>query len=143
MPAVPSHATRRLLAAVTLLLAAGNTCLARENSAGPPAEAAAPHAAQDDRLAWFRDARFGMFVHWSPDSELAGEWNGQRIKVGHNAAWIMHLLNIPAPEYRAMARQFKPEKFDAKAVVRPAKAAGQLLFARSPNPTLAPYAHQP
>jgi alpha-L-fucosidase len=114
---------RRLLAAASMLLAAGNICLAQETNASP-ATAAAPQAGQEDRLAWFRDARFGMFVHWGPYSNLAGEWNGQQVQVGRNAEWIMHFLNIPAPEYRELARKFNPVKFDAEEWVRLAKAAG-------------------
>jgi len=76
------------------------------------------------RMKWFREARFGMFVHWGPYSELAGEWKGQRVEVGRNAEWIMHFLKIPAPEYREMARKFNPVKFDAEGWVRLAKAAG-------------------
>jgi len=120
----PSTVSRHLLAATTLLLTACNICHAQENAAAPATEAAAPQTAQDDHLAWFRDARFGMFVHWGPYSELAGEWNGKQVKVGRNAEWIMHFLKIPAPEYREMARKFNPEKFDAEAMVRLAKAAG-------------------
>jgi alpha-L-fucosidase len=120
----PSNVTHRLLVGVTLLLTAGNICLAQENAAAPATAATAPQAAEEDRLEWFRDARFGMFIHWGPYAELAGEWNGQQVKVGRNAEWIMHFLKIPAPEYREMARKFNPVKFDAEAVVRLAKAAG-------------------
>ena len=39
----------------------------------PAAESAAEH---DQRMAWFREARFGMFIHWGVYSVPAGEWNG-------------------------------------------------------------------
>jgi len=114
----------RLLLAASLSLVPEKICLAQKTKAGPVPEAAAPQGVQDDRLAWFREARFGMFVHWGPYSELAGEWNGQQIRVGRNAEWIMNFLNIPASEYREVARGFNPVRFDAEEYVRLAKAAG-------------------
>ncbi|MBL7201883.1 MAG: alpha-L-fucosidase, partial [Anaerolineae bacterium] len=33
---------------------------------------------QEERLEWFKEAKFGMFIHWGPYSLLAGEWNGRR-----------------------------------------------------------------
>jgi alpha-L-fucosidase len=112
------------LAALTLVLAAGNVCPGQEKTAAPAPEAAAGNDARNDRLAWFLEARFGMFIHWGPYSELAGEWKGQRVEVGRNAEWIMKFLKIPAAEYREMARQFHPVKFDAEAWVRLAQATG-------------------
>lgn len=115
------------------VLLAGSAVLAAEPTVATAgvqaAELSGPddHAARDaqqDRLVWFREARFGMFVHWGPYSELAGEWKGQRVEVGRNAEWIMKFLKIPATEYRELARKFNPVKFDAEACVRLAKAAG-------------------
>jgi len=83
---------------------------------------AAPPAA--DRLRWFREAKFGMFIHWGPYSGLAGEWKGNRIPIGAEAEWIMHRFNIPVAEYRELARGFHPVKFDAATWVALAKAAG-------------------
>ncbi len=77
-----------------------------------------------DRLAWFREAKFGMFIHWGPYSALRGEWNGNRIPQGKQAEWIMNLLRIPAVEYRELAHQFNPVHFDAPAWARLAKQAG-------------------
>ncbi len=80
--------------------------------------------AADDRLRWFRDDKFGMFIHWGPYALLAGEWKGNRIPVGAEAEWIMHRFNIPVGEYREMARGLNPVKFDAGQWVGLAKAAG-------------------
>lgn len=102
--------------------AAVNAGVQAAKLSGPDDHAA--RDAQQDRLAWFRDARFGMFVHWGPYSELAGEWKGQRVEVDRNAEWIMKFLKISAAEYREMARQFNPVKFDAEAWVRLAKTTG-------------------
>jgi alpha-L-fucosidase len=84
----------------------------------------APDRAAQDRLSWFREAKFGMFVHWGPYARLAGEWQGRRIPVGAEAEWIMHRFNIPVAEYREIARGFNPVKFDAARWVALAKAAG-------------------
>jgi alpha-L-fucosidase len=85
--------------------------------------AAAPVSAEE-RIQWFREARFGMFIHWGPYSLLAGEWKGQRVPVGTEAEWIMQRFNIPVREYREMARGLNPVRFDAGAWVALAKAAG-------------------
>lgn len=77
-----------------------------------------------DRLAWFRDAKFGMFVHWGPYSALGGEWKGRAVPTEENAEWIMHFFRIPAAEYRAAARRFNPTKFDAQAWAHLASQAG-------------------
>ena len=77
-----------------------------------------------DRLAWFKEAKFGLFIHWGPYSVLAGEWNGRQVPVGENAEWIMQKLQIPVDEYRKIAPQFNPVEFDAREWVDLAKAAG-------------------
>jgi len=72
-------------------------------AAEPPLREPELSAARDARMRWFREARFGMFIHWGPYSELAGEWKGQRVEVGRNAEWIMKFLKIFAAEYCEMA----------------------------------------
>jgi alpha-L-fucosidase len=84
---------------------------------------AAPLFAQD-KMAWFKEAKFGMFVHWGPYSVLAGEWKGQQTQPGDEAEWIMQRFNIPVKDYREMARGFNPVKFDAAQFAKLAKAAG-------------------
>ncbi len=78
----------------------------------------------EERLDWFKEAKFGMFIHWGPYSQLAGEWNGQKVAVGKEAEWIMNWLKIPVKEYRELAHQFNPVKFNAQEWVRMAKATG-------------------
>ena len=75
-------------------------------------------------LNWFKEAKFGMFIHWGPYSQLAGEWNGRHVEVGKEAEWIMKDLSIPVNDYRELAHKMNPVRFDAHEWVRLAKAAG-------------------
>ena len=72
-------------------------------------------------LEWFTNAKFGMFIHWGPYSQLAGEWNNKQVPVGKNAEWIMKLLHIPVNEYRELASKMNPVKFNADELVNLAK----------------------
>src|ERR1051325_1597244 len=77
---------------------------------------------RDRRMKWWREARFGMFIHWGPYAVPAGEYKGQRSKrIGE---WIMEWANIPRAEYETFATNFNPVKFDAAEWVRLAKEAG-------------------
>ncbi len=77
---------------------------------------------KDERMAWWREARFGMFIHWGVYSLPAGTWNGHQI--GSIGEWIMNRAKIPVADYQAMAKQFNPVKYDPDAWVRMAKDAG-------------------
>jgi len=79
-------------------------------------------AQRDQRMRWWREARFGMFIHWGLYAVPAGEYNGKRSeRIGE---WIMEWANIPRAEYEKFTAQFNPVKFDAKQWVRIAKDAG-------------------
>ncbi|WP_344737565.1 alpha-L-fucosidase [Microbacterium awajiense] len=80
-------------------------------------------AASNPALAWFREARFGMFVHWGLYALPAGTWQGQ--PTPHMGEWIMHDLEIPAADYRRLADDFDPQSFDAGELVDLAVRAGQ------------------
>jgi hypothetical protein len=55
-------------------------------------------------MTWWRDARFGMFIHWGLYAILSGEWNGERPPGA--AEWIMNRARIPVREYEKLAEQF-------------------------------------
>ena len=82
-----------------------------------------PGANEDPRLDWWREAKFGMFIHWGVYAIPAGVWKGEHIPgIGE---WIMLRAEIPIAEYEHQARQFNPVKYDADQIVQLAKAAGQ------------------
>ena len=85
----------------------------------PQASSADPYANEtpaqrDARMKWWREARFGMFIHWGVYSVPAGTYKGKQIAgIGE---WIMNRGKIPVAEYRQFAKQFNPVKFNADAV---------------------------
>ena len=74
------------------------------------------------RMQWWREAKFGMFVHWGIYSVVGGEYKGQ--KLPNSAEWMMNRGKIPIAEYRKYAEQFNPTSFNADDFVRLAKKAG-------------------
>ena len=75
-----------------------------------------------DARQWFREAKFGLMVHWGLYSLPAGEWKGQRMT--YIGEWIQSRFRIPNAEYHALARAFNPILFDADEWVRLAQDAG-------------------
>ena len=79
--------------------------------------------AREARLAWWREAKFGMFIHWGVYSALAGEWKGVPVK-GYSEH-IMRLAKIPRQTYLdEVVRPFNPTAFNADEWVRKAKETG-------------------
>jgi alpha-L-fucosidase len=74
------------------------------------------------RMEWWRDARFGMFIHWGLYSEAAGYWNGQ--PTSGAGEWIMTDMGIPRAQYETLAPHFDPVKFDADQWAEAAHNAG-------------------
>ena len=116
------------LAALSSLALQPLTSLAEEK---PPAPAATPNpdpnanetkAQRDARMEWWRDARFGLFIHWGVYAVPAGIHNGK--PVDGYGEWIMEKGKIPFEEYKAYAAQFNPTKYDPEAWVLLAKKAG-------------------
>jgi hypothetical protein len=82
---------------------------------------------REQRLQWWREARFGMFVHWGVYSGLGGTWQGRPVK-GY-AEHIQRMLKIPIPVYREqVAGKFNPAEFNADDWIRTAKQAGMGYF---------------
>jgi alpha-L-fucosidase len=99
-------------------------------SAQPATLSLAPEKAD-----WFREAKFGMFVHFGLYSLLEGSYNGHTLpdkSMPHGwswyAEWIQMRLDVPATEYRKLADDFNPTAFDADAWIREAKNAGMRYF---------------
>ncbi len=76
--------------------------------------------ARDARMSWWRDARFGLFIHWGLYSLPAGEWKGST----NHAEWIRTTAQVPLEEYDKFVSRFNPAKFNAAEWVRMAKDAG-------------------
>jgi alpha-L-fucosidase len=73
-----------------------------------------------DRMSWWREARFGMFIHWGLYSILAGEWGGR----DDYAEWIRNNAHIPVHVYDRLLARFNPVRFDAAQWVGMARDAG-------------------
>ncbi|HTM23608.1 MAG TPA: alpha-L-fucosidase [Vicinamibacterales bacterium] len=81
-----------------------------------------PDPAKEKRLEWFRDAKYGMFIHWGLYAIPAGEWQGRRcLGLGE---WVMNRCQVPVKEYEKLASQFNPIKYNADQWVQLAQDAG-------------------
>lgn len=77
---------------------------------------------KDTKQQWFKDAKYGLFIHWGLYALLAGEYNGE--VTPFLAEWIMNTANIPVEEYEKLAEKFNPVEFNADEYVRFAKKWG-------------------
>jgi alpha-L-fucosidase len=110
----------RILSAIVLFAFFGSL-LAACTLPDPVAASDPPSTGGDDgRMDWWREARFGMFIHWGLYAIPAGEWKGRT----NHAEWIMHTAQIPVEEYEKFPGAFNPVKFDADAWARMAEEAG-------------------
>lgn len=75
-----------------------------------------------ERMKWFVDAKFGMFIHFGLYSSLGGIYNGKFID-GY-AEWIQATADIPSKEYAKLIKTWNPFNFNADEIVKLAKEAG-------------------
>lgn len=80
----------------------------------------------DQRIQWWRQAKFGMFIHWGIYSLPGGEWKGK--KVSGYAEHLMRKEKISRAEYLDLAHRFNPVKFNAEEWILHAKKAGMKYF---------------
>jgi len=115
-----------ILKLIILMLGAGlSTTLAetaKDQSVMSPPNATETKQERDKRMAWFREARFGMFIHWGVYAVPAGVYQGR--EVGGIGEWIMCKAKIPVADYKAYAPQFTAANYDPEAWVALAKQAG-------------------
>jgi alpha-L-fucosidase len=127
------NASRRIALSATLALLALALPMTAQLQDSKPDTAAVNHpvpaiqdtetpAQRDARMQWWREARFGMFIHWGLYSIPAGTWNGKQTT--HIGEWIMNDLSIPVADYKAFAKEFNPIAFSAHDIVALAKSAG-------------------
>ena len=80
------------------------------------------HTERERRIAWWREAKFGMFIHWGLYALPAGEWHGKYHEgIGE---WIMFKARISIADYESLARKFNPTAFDADTWAQLAEDAG-------------------
>jgi alpha-L-fucosidase len=75
---------------------------------------------KEERMAWWEDARFGMFIHWGLYAVPAGEWEDEK----NHAEWIRTTAKIPLETYDSLVAEFNPVLYDPEAWVKTAKKAG-------------------
>ncbi len=114
----------KLLSVILLaVILVGSGCKQKSKEAKKEEKKEVVRLSDDERMAWWRDARFGMFIHWGAYAIPGGERNGEICKGG--AEWIMDKLDYTIEDYeKEVTAQFNPVSFDADAWVKMAKDAG-------------------
>src|SRR5437879_2157025 len=113
---------RRAIVTTTLAVFVAVVAAGRVASISAQSQKAAPDSAREKRLEWFREAKYGLFIHWGLYAIPAGEWNGKRSPgLGE---WVMFRSTVPVKNYETLAARFNPVKFNADEWVKLAKDAG-------------------
>lgn len=111
-----------MTACIALALLTSSTASPARQLESPDPYANETKVQRDARMRWFREARFGMFIHWGVYSVPAGTYQGKQI--GGIGEWIMNSGKIPTATYQAYAKEFNPVNFNAETWVKLAKEAG-------------------
>jgi alpha-L-fucosidase len=112
----------KLLSAVMVGACLGVLMLGATRAANAAAQPEETKEQRDARMAWFHEAKFGLFIHWGVYAVPAGTYKGE--KIAGIGEWIMNRGKIPVAEYKAFAPQFTASKYDPAAWVALAKQAG-------------------
>ncbi|MCX8064306.1 MAG: alpha-L-fucosidase [Candidatus Hydrogenedentes bacterium] len=75
---------------------------------------------KSQRLKWWSESKFGLFIHWGLYAIPAGKWGDKN----HYGEWIRHEAQIPLEEYKKLLSKFNPVEFNAEEWVQLAKKAG-------------------
>src|SRR5512136_731269 len=121
-----THCTLGLSAAVLLVSSAlcGQEPASRESENRPYAGVESWAKDHEQRMAWWREARFGMMIHWGLYSGAGGMWDGKKYSQPY-AEWIQNWASVPCEEYaRKLKPKFTAAKFDARRWAALAKEAG-------------------
>src|SRR6478672_3873470 len=93
-----------------IAVVAAVTLVALREPLAPQSAPAAVDAARQKRLEWFREAKYGLFIHWGLYAIPAGQWNGTRsLGLGE---WVMFRSRVPVTDYEKLAARFNPVKFN-------------------------------
>lgn len=121
---------RFAIAALLILLVSACRCYAQDaiqikapvevTEAKVDAAAQKNYPTTKERLAWWQEAKFGMFIHWGAYSKAGGVWNGET----HHHEWLQFTAKIPLAEYTEYAETFDPKDFSPNEWVTIAKNAG-------------------
>ena len=122
-PRVPACLALALLAFLLACLAAAPSSAQTMPEVMPELPGTVQNSPEHDaRMAWFREAKYGLFIHWGLYAIPAGVWKGQAVRP--SSEWIMAHARIPVKEYESLAKEFNPVQFDAEHWVQMAQDAG-------------------
>ena len=80
------------------------------------AQPSQPPLSETERLAWFKESKFGIFFHWGAYSVIGRH------------EWARHRFQIPQAEYDKSAKQFNPVNFKPEEWVNIAQNAGRQVY---------------